>query len=150
MEYKSGPKEYSITPSREDAIIRIARRSYPSMAYSLVTTCSDEIVTAFAKKVNMEIDHICSTKTDTIFRKHCDEVAFSWKKVWSELEQQLPTLLSLLVTINKTSPVNKPLICMIIAMILKQRYHNMAFVQGIISVILYGNCTCKQVRNMNA
>ena len=148
VEYNSGPKEYSITPSREDAVVQIARKSYPSMAKSLVTTFSDEMVTALAKKVNIEIDHVCSSKTETILKKHCDEVAFSWEKVWSELELQLPTLLSLLVAISKTSALNKPLICMIIVMILKQRYHYMAFVQGIISVILYGNCAHKQVRKL--
>ena len=146
MEYNSGPQEYSITPSREDAVIRIARRSYPSMAKSLVTTFSDEMVTALAKKVNTEIDHICSTKTDTILTKHCDKVTFSWDKIWSELQQQLPTLLSLLLAISKSSTLNKPLICMITVMILKQRYQNMTFVQGIISVILYGNNAHKKVR----
>ena len=69
------------------------------MAKSLVTTFSDEIVTVLAKKVNTKIDHICSTKTDTILTKHCDEVTFSWDNVWSELQQQLPTLLSLLLKV---------------------------------------------------
>ena len=72
------------------------------MAKSLVTTFSDQMVTVLAKKVNTKIDHICSTKTDTILTKHCDKVILSWDNVWSELQQRLSTLLSLLLAISKS------------------------------------------------
>ena len=56
----------------------------------------------------------------------------------------LPTLLALLVSIvgEKT---NKPLMCMIVSMVLKHWFHALSPVQGVISVLLYGNSAHKQV-----
>jgi len=48
------------------------------------------------KRTNCEIDHVCSNSSDTIFEKGFE---FSWEKIWDVIEQYLPTLLSLLVSI---------------------------------------------------
>ena len=144
MEYNSGQKNYTITPNREDATVRIARRSYPSMASTIVDNFSDEIITALSKQINKEMDSVCSTKSDTIFSKDCNKVDFSWDRIWKEIEMYLPTFLALLVSImgEKT---NKPLVCMIVSIVLKHRFHELSLVQGVISVLLYGNSAHKQV-----
>ena len=146
MEYPSGPKRFEITPKREDAVVRMARRNYPSMAKSVVETFSEQTVPALAKKVNEEFNQICSSKSNSILKQHCDGSNFSWEKIWIEIEQQLPTLHLFLISIIKDAASHKPLVCMLISMILKHRYQYISFVQGVISVLLYGNSTHKQVK----
>ena len=145
MDYVSGLKKYEITPNRADAVVRMARRSYPSMAKSVVESFSEHTVVALSKKVNHELNEICSSKSDSILKQHCDGSNFSWDNIWSETEQQLPTLLSFLTSIIKNAASHKHLVCMIVSMILKHRCHNLALVQGVVSVLLYGNSTHKQV-----
>ena len=61
------------------------------MAKSVLDICSSETVNALATKINQEIDHVCSSKTDTLFKKKCEVDGFSWEGVWHELEEHLPT-----------------------------------------------------------
>lgn len=124
----------------------MARKSYPSLAKSVVETYLKYTVDALANKVNEELSQICSSNTNSILKQHCDGTNFSWERIWIELEQQLPTLHIFFTSIVKDVTSQKPLICMIISMILKHRYQKIAYVQGVISVLLYGNSTHKQVR----
>ena len=146
MEYASGPKRFEITPRREDAVVRMARRNYPAMAKSVAETFSEQTVPALAKKVNEELNQICSSKSNSILKQHCDGSNFSWENIWIEVERQLPTLHLFLISIIKNAASHKPLVCMITSMILKHRFQNISFVQGMISVLLYGNSTHKQVK----
>jgi len=115
------------------------------MAESVVKNNCDETIDTLAKQINKEIDYVCSAKCDTIFEKDCNKVEFAWEKIWCEIRQFLPTLMSLLVGICK-GKVNKPMLCMIVAMILKQRFHKLTYVQQTISLLLYGNSVHKQVQ----
>ena len=36
MEYKSGQKNYTISPSRQNSVLQIAKRNYPSATKSVV------------------------------------------------------------------------------------------------------------------
>ena len=148
MDYESGPKKYEITPNREEAVLRMARRSYPSMAKSVVEGFTEHTVTALSKKVNLELNEICSSTSNSILKQHCNGNNFSWDNIWSEIEQQLPTLLSFLTSVIKDASSHKPLVCMIVSMILKHKNHNFALVKGVVSVLLYGNSTHKQVSSV--
>jgi len=120
------------------------------MATSVVNKFSAESISALSKQINKEIDVVCSTKSDTIFSKDCDEIDFSWDRIWRDIEAYLPSLLSLLVSIKgeNSETVNKPLVCMIISMLLKHRFHELTFLQEVISVLLYGNSARKQVMHI--
>ena len=146
MEYKSGQKNYTITPSRQDSVLRIAKRNYPSAAKSVVDKFSGETIKALATKINKEINNLCSSETITVFKKGCENIDSLWKQIWSDINLNLPTLVSLLVAIGNRKKLNKPLICMMVSMMLKHRYDKMSLTQGIISVLLYGNSVNKQVR----
>jgi len=115
------------------------------MADSVVRNNSDETIGALAKQIKKEIDYVCSAECETIFKKDCNEVDFAWAKIWCEIEKFLPTLLSLLVGICN-GKVNKPMLCMIVSIILKQRFHKLTYVQQTISIMLYGNSAHKQVQ----
>jgi len=114
------------------------------MAGSVVHQRCDETINALAKKINREIDYVCSNQSNTIFDKDCDEVEFSWDTMWDNIEKYLPTLLSLIVSICARK-VNRPMICMIVFMLLKQRFHKLSYLQQTISVMLYGNTVHKEV-----
>jgi len=47
----------------------MANKSYPSLASSLVTSCTDEALTAVGKKIQEEIAFICSDKTTAYLRE---------------------------------------------------------------------------------
>jgi len=140
-------KKYNITPRREEATVRLARRSYPSMATSVVKNFSSDSINALSNQINKEMDVVCSTKTDTVFHKDCDEIDFSWDRVWRDVELYLPTLLSLLISIKgeKSGTDCKPLMCTIVSMLLKHHFHELSLLQGVISVLLYGNSAHKPV-----
>lgn len=145
VKYKSGPKQYKITTNQEDAASRMARRSYPSTAKSVVETFSEHTVAALTKRVNEEMNQVCSSKSNTILRQRCDGTNFSWEKIWTKLKQQLPTLHSFLVSLTRNAVSHKSLVCMIVSMMLKHRCKDIVLVQGVISALLYGNSTHKQV-----
>lgn len=88
------------------------------MAKSIVETFLEHTVTALAKRVNKELSQICSSKSNSIVKQQCDETNFLWEKIWIELEQQLQTLHSFLISIVR-NVLHKPLVCMTISMILK-------------------------------
>jgi len=144
VDYTSGHYNYQITPSREDAAVQIAREHYVAMADSIVKRNPTEIIGALSKQVQKEIDHVCSEKSKTIFEKDCFEEDFEWEKIWHDINNFLPTLKSLLVGIC-SGKVNKPMLCMMVAMILKQRFHKLTYVQQNMSIMLYGNSVHKQV-----
>ena len=58
----------------------------------------------------------------------------------------MPTLLNLLACLVKDPNKSKSMLCLIISMILKEQLSHMCLVQCGISVLMYGNCTGKQVR----
>ena len=73
---------------------------------------------------------------------------FSWETVWGEMTRDLPTFVFLLQRLIKHPADHKPLICLIISMILKQRSPKVSLVQRAISVFLYGNGTSKVVSSI--
>ena len=71
---------------------------------------------------------------------------FSWETVWLELLLNVPTLMKLLCCLVNKPEDKKPLLCTIVAMILKNRRNSMALVQRAVSVVLYGNGVGKKVQ----
>ena len=71
----------------------------------------------------------------------------SCESILSEFTYKFPTSLQLLKGILPKSDDN--LITFVIAMVLKKRCKHMSLVQRVISVLLYGNATSKEVREHN-
>ena len=70
---------------------------------------------------------------------------FCWDNVWLELHRYAPTLMDVLSVLVLDPTDNKPMVCLVAAMVLKQRYKHFSIVQRAISLLLYGNGTWKQV-----
>ena len=127
---------------------RLARRR-DSAVESVVTASEatkNSTVTCIAKVIKQEIHSICSLEHDSILRDNIEAVKhFSWETVWLELQNKMPTLLQLLKLLVKRPKMNKPLMCLIASMVLKQNSPKLGLVQRAISVLLYGNATSKVV-----
>jgi len=152
IKYPSGAKKFGIaTPWRKKAVKGLTRRSYPSMATALVTSQPGikPVIYSFARQIKLEIQGLCSEEHDTVLRNSKEAVKFfSWERIWLELKHNVPTLMTLLTLLVKCPENNKPLICFIISVILKQRSAKLGLVQRAISILLYGNGTSKQVGNV--
>lgn len=149
VKYASGPKQFKIsTPWRKKAVKRLARRNFSAMSSAVVSSQSGSrsVITSLAKKMKEEINHLCSIKDETVLSGDLEAVkCFSWESIWLELEHRLPTLMTMLQSLVKYPGQNKPLLCLLASMLLKQRSPKLSLVQKAISVLFHGNGTSKQV-----
>lgn len=131
-----------MTPSREEAAARLARKTYPSFTKTVIENFSDDSTKALASMVKEEIKVICRDDTESILKSD-DVLGFSWKNTWKVFQTYLPQLSLFLKEIISVDNVN--VICMIISIILKCRNAKMCLVQKVISLYLYGNAVHKKV-----
>ena len=140
-------RHYTVkTPSRKHTFKQLVKKRYFSAFNTLVHSHipDEKLIAVFAKKVKRELHHICSLKHNSMLRDTDKGLkCFSWKSVWVELYSNVPNLVKFLRLILRGSPAR--LICLIVVIILKHRIPKMAIVQGVISTLLYGNGTSKQV-----
>jgi len=118
------------------------------MAASIVDSpvISKGILAKIVAKIKSEMRDISSTAHDSILRDTVEAVKhFHWETVFLELEKKLPTLMSFLSQLVGTQPQRKPLLCLVSSQLLKARHQKMGLVQRAVSVMMYGNCTTKQV-----
>lgn len=148
--YKSSTRSYNIhTPSRKKTIKRITRKTYHSMASTIVNspTMSKSVITQVATKMKTEMKALSSDAHDSILRDSVEAVKrFSWETVWLELSRNVPTLMSLLSQLIPGASHKKPLLCFLASQLLKSRHQRLCLVQRAVSVMLYGNGTAKQVK----
>ena len=136
---------YNITPNRIAAVKRVARRSYTSFSHTVVKLHSPKIIKSLGIIIKNEFKKVCSEQQQKlIFMGNSENIKlFSWDKLWSEIHQHVPTLVSLLTTISPSS--SQPLVCTIISMLLKKRHQRMDYLQKVLSALLYANGAHKQV-----
>ena len=134
------------TPSRKKAVKRLSCRTYKSLAATIIDSpnLSKGVIAKLALKIKEEMKSISSQEHDSILRDPLEAVKrFHWDKVLLEFQYNLPTLVSLVSQlIGRRS---KTMLCMIISQLLKARHQHMGLVQRAVSVMLYGNCTAKEV-----
>ena len=133
-----------MTPSRLSPVRRIARRNYVSFSNAVVKLHSAKIIRSLSIIIRKEFKHICSDQHLSVLRGNPESIkTFSWKQIWDEIQNHVPTLVSLLTAIT---PANcQPLVCTIISMLLKRRHQRMGLLQKVISSLFYANGVHKQV-----
>ena len=112
-----------------------------------------------------EMTVLCSSESKSILRASSLEAlnSFTWEKLSSELSAKAPTLYAVLdACVNvkrrgKVTPESKSrhssrhaVLGMCAAIILRNRHHHMNLVQRIVSLILHGGHSAKQVSVINA
>lgn len=101
------------------------------------------MISHLSKLINSELKTLASLDHNSILRDSFEAVrCFSWETVWMEFEQATPTLLLLFKSLL---PPKKPLVCLLLSMIVKQKSPSLCLVQRAISIMLYGNAAHKQV-----
>ena len=78
-------------------------------------------ITTLARAIKEEIHVLCSSE-DTILRDIEAVKQFNWETLWAELQEQVPTLMTLFVELLGAPEQNKQLICLLTSMILKKKY----------------------------
>jgi len=136
-----------MTPSRQSPVRRIARRNYVSFSNTVVKLHCAKIIKSLSFNIRKEFKHICSDQHFSILRGNPEAIkTFSWMQIWDEIQQHVPTLVSLLTAITPADC--KPLVCTIVSMLLKRRHQRMGFLQKVISALFYANGVHKQVINL--
>ena len=104
------------------------------------------IIAQVAKFIRVEMKNICSVAHNSILRGQHDQIKlFNWESILTEFEQNVPTLILLLRYLMPKA--NGKFLSFIVAIILKKRCKHMSLVQRVISVMLYGNATQKEVHS---
>ena len=137
------------TPSRKHCIKSLARRSYKSLASTVLSSQHSlkPLLLEVSRKIRREMRVLSSDAHDSVLRDSVEAVKrFSWDTVFLEYEKMVPTLLTLLKNLIPRSTLKKPLLCLVVSMILKSRHQRMGLVQKVVSVMMFGNGSSKQVR----
>ena len=107
---------------------------------------SKSIISEVSMKIKSEMKDISSKRHDSILRDTIEAVKrFHWDTIWLELQQKMPTLMSLLSQLVRHPVKQKPLLCLLASQLLKGRHQHMGLVQRAVSVMMYGQGTAKQV-----
>jgi len=135
-----------MTPSRDEAAMKLARRSYPSFTKTVVENFSDHSNNAFGNIINEEIKTICSESVKSKLQSD-DVTTFLWDTIWSEVHRYMPRLVSFLQDLipKAHDDSDKRVISMIISIILKYRNPKMCLAQKVMSIFLFGNSVHKKV-----
>ena len=149
MPYSQQARKYVIkTPTRQTAIRRLVRKSYTALTSGTVNSprAKKAMLSQLALAIKNEMKKMGTVKHDSILRDNNEAVKqFSWETVRLELYKMIPTLMSLL-SLLVPNPENRiPLICTIASQLLKCKHQQLSLVQRIVSVMLYGHGTHKQV-----
>lgn len=135
------------TPTWARRIKRVVRGSY----YALINDFAGSkfhqrmMVSAVARFIKKELHSLSSESGSMVFDKKQHVQEFSWDRLWGHLKQKLPLLTECFKKFVRDMETCKPLVCLIISMLLKQRNKRMCLLQCVFSLILYGNGAAKQV-----
>lgn len=100
--------------------------------------------------VRNELISMCSDSTSSILRQQSvsELKEFSWEKLLAELRANAPVFLSIVRECTRTRrlrPNQDAVLGMCAAILLKHRFSKMSLVQKILSLVLYGGHSGKQV-----
>ena len=144
IQYKKYSRKCSvITPNRKKTVASLSRKNFRAASSGFVNLqgAKPHIIAQVAKFIRAEMKNICSIAHNSILRGHHDQM----DSILTEFEQNIPTLLLLLRHLMPKA--NGKFISFIVAVILKKRCKQMSLVQRVISVMLYGNATQKEVHS---
>ena len=146
------PRTYALTPSRKYIGKAIARGRRQTVAIECLKEKTTRVY--LFKRIGIiirnELKVMCSDSTDSILsHQSVSELKdFTWSKLLSELEHYAPTFLMILreCTCTRQPRFNRDgVIGMCAALVLKLRFSKMSLVQKLMSLVLYGGHSGKQV-----
>ena len=126
------------------------KKSIAKAAVNNVSLCP-QLLRALCESARKEIRHVCSDSHDSILRLKTKPALehFSWETIWTELQQNTPTLLDILKELIPTSKRERdifhPALCMCASILLKLNNQKVNLIQSAISLILKAGHATKQV-----
>ena len=146
VKYPSGVRAYIIdTPVRRRTIKQVIHRRYATVASRLIQGSSlENVLTSLGRQIRAELRQLCLLENKSILRDTVNTVkCFSWEQLLVEFQTKLPTLVKFF---KRVFPhCSHKVLCFTISQLVKQRSPQMALVQRVISVLMYGNGASKQV-----
>ena len=145
LEYDGGTRKRNVgSPLRRHTIKQVYRKEYSSALKNLQKVLpAEETCVTTAKQLLKEIENMCHG--DNCLQQNTEEAFknFSWDIVWSNLISKVPTVMKFFRLLFPRAP--KSLICFAVSMVIRWRSPRMGLVQRVISALMYGNGTSKQV-----
>lgn len=144
----SVPKTYYLkSPTTAHSVKQIVRGSYHKVMSGFATSAFHQrlLAGALSRTVKRQIRDLFRDQSALVFgqKEHVKE--FTWNELWDELSRKVPLLVFFLKKLVKDVDPSKPVICLIISMLLTKQNRKMCLLQNVISVVLYGNGSAKQV-----
>ena len=146
------PRTFLLTPQRKHLGKAVARRSKKAIAAECMKdqAVQKHIVKLVGKMVHREIKKFCSDSANSILKRDDPQCikTFSWESFSSEISKFAPVLKSILQATSKTGMSNTDfnvVMCVCVALLLRNRNPRMNLIQKIISLLLYGGHSSKQV-----
>lgn len=94
INYQSRARSFKVTPSQKVPVKRLAKKSYPSFAASVIEKHTSKVIKAVGKKIHEEMGCLSSDAANPILKDDRDEIMnFSWSKVYSEFQKLAPCLI---------------------------------------------------------
>lgn len=151
IRYKK-PRTYHLTPKRKRVGKAIARGSKKAVVEECFKdpVVKKHLMAKVGRVIHSELSAMCSEKVSSVLLKRSKDAYndFNWDTLYTELEVNASTLLSILQSCTKTRrprPNRKATIGMCTAILLKYRFSKMSLIQRILSLILYAGHSGKQV-----
>ena len=146
------PRTFLLTPQRKHLGKAVARRSKRAIAAECMKdhTVQKHILKLVGKMVHAEIKKFCSDGANSILKRDDPQCikTFSWESFNSEVSKFAPILKGILQATCKARMSKthfNVVMCVCVALLLRNRNPRMNLIQKIISLVLYGGHSSKQV-----
>ena len=98
-------------------------------------------------KCKAEIKTMCSLQSNSLLKDRGEALSnFSWDVLWNEFKKKCPYLVKIVkCLLSQRHQNNRILICFVLSLVVKSHNQQMAFLQRVISVFLYGKGVGKKV-----
>lgn len=146
------PRTFLLIPQRKHLGKAVARRSKTAIAAECMKdrAVQKHILKLVGKMVHAEIKKFCSHSANSILKRDDPQCikTFSWESFNCEISKFAPVLKSILQATCKTrvSSTNFNVVMCVCVALLRNRDPRMNLIQKIISLLLYGGHSSKQVR----
>ena len=152
MNYKARHRTFQLTPHRKRIGKAVARGNRKSVAMECLKdpTTRTYLFQRIGVLIRNEMKAMCSEARGSVLCNQSphDLEVFTWDKLFIELSESAPILLSLLQECARTKrhqENSNAVVGMCIAILMKNRYSKMCLVQKIVSLVLYAGHSGKQV-----
>ncbi len=147
------PRTYVLTPSRKHIGKAAARGSRKAVANESMKdpVTRRYILEKVGRILRSELAAMCADMTASVLRSQSveDMKGFTWDRLLNEQEVNAPVLLNILQSCTRTRklrPNRKAIVGVCASIFLKHRFSKMSLLQRILSLVLYGGHSGKQVK----